>query len=538
MGGETVTISRQEYEQLAARALQFTQLTSQNEQLASQVAQLSEKVNYLLEQIRLAQKQRFGASSEKSCYDNACEQLSFLFNEAEAWAGEKAPEPDLTPVKPYTRKEHSTLQSKLPENIDVDVVEKRLTEAERACPQCGTTMEEIGVDIQRRLVIVPATFKVIETRLYRYACRNCEKNDTATPIRSAKAQAPVIRHSIATPEAVAYIMVQKYLMYSPLYRLEHEFKRAGIELSRQTMSNWLLYCAESWLEPVYNLLHQRLLKHDILQADETELQVLKEPGKKAQTNSYMWLYRTSGDAQHPIVLYEYQPTRASSHPKNFLKGYRGYLLTDGYQAYQGLPPEVIGVRCWAHCRRKFDEALKVIKGPVPASSLALRGKRYCDALFAIEDRLENLTPEQRAEKRRELAVPILNAFHDWIVVQHIAPKTKLGEAFTYAQNQWPWLMNYLLDGRLEISNNRAERSIKPFVMARKNFLFANVPKGAKASALIFSLIETAKENGLDPYRYLTWLMYMAPQMDLNVPEQVESLLPENTPDSCKTSSVQ
>lgn len=213
------------------------------------------------------------------------------------------------------------------------------------------------------------------------------------------------------------------------------------------------------------------------------MQVLREPGKAAQTDSYMWLYRTSGDTDMPIVLYDYQPDRKTKRPAEFLKGFKGYLHTDGYGGYHGLPDEIVIVGCWAHARRKFDEALKGLPDKDQAGSLALRGKQYCDSLFAIERTLDNCTHEERHTKRQELAKPVLDEFLSWLSSLRPAPKSGLGKAVHYALEQWNYLKRYLLDGRLEISNNRAERSIKPFVIDRKNFLFANTSGGAKASAL-------------------------------------------------------
>ncbi len=329
-------------------------------------------------------------------------------------------------------------------------------------------------------------------------------------------------------------MTQKFVMGSPLYRQEQEMNRAGIHLSRQTMSNWILRAAEDYLAPVYEQLHRELLTRDVLHADETTLQVLREPGKKPQSDSYMWLYRTSGDTDKPIVLYEYQPGRGAKHPKEFLAGFKGYLHTDGYSGYHNLPEEITVVGCWAHARRKFDEAVKSLpKGKAKGSS-ASQGLAYCNLLFEIEQGLADKTAEERYKERLKQAKPVLDAMLAWANTRTVAPKSALGKAFTYLKDQWPYLLNYLRDGRLELSNNRAERSIKPFVIDRKNFLFANTSGGAKGSAVMFSMIQTAIENGLDPYRYLTWLMKTANGADLMEPKSVQALLPWNAPAECRT----
>ena len=276
------------------------------------------------------------------------------------------------------------------------------------------------------------------------------------------------------------------------------------------MSGWLLRVAEDWLEPIYNRLYEQLCRHEVLHADETTLQVLHEPGKKTQSKSYMWLYRTGGDAEHPIVLYEYQPDRKAKHAEVFLQGFQGFLHADGYEGYHKLPDGMTVVGCWTHLRRKFDEALKVLPEAARENSLALAGKRYCDRLFEHERRFADLSPEKRQQERMRTSKPEMEAFFAWADSAGAIPKSPVGKAVYYAQSQRKYLVRYLLDGRLEISNNRAERSIEPFVIGRKNWLFANTPTGARASAVLYSLVETAKENGLDPYKYLVLLLQTLP----------------------------
>jgi len=522
VGSETVTISKEEYESLKKA----------NEELSKQVA-------VLMQQIALARKQRFGSSSEQSKCDSNCEQLSFLFNEAEAYAdsSSKAEEPDLTTVKEHKRKRHLTRSDNLPEDIETEIQERILSGDDLLCPQCGEQMKDIGRDVIRRLKVVPAKFVIVETHIHRYACESCQKNGTSTPVVSAKADPAVVPGGCATPEAVAYLATEKFVMHSPLYRMEQHFKLAGIPLSRQTMSNWLLKSSKLWLEPLWQQMKIQLLKEEVLHADETTLQVLNEPDRKATSKSYMWLYRTGKAARQQLVLYDYQETRSATHPAEFLQGYKGYLHTDGYAGYHKLPDGIRVVGCHAHARRKFDEALKVLPEADRKDSAALRGVRYFDTLFAIEEKLADLSPDERKEKRGELAGPVLNELYNWVFRLNAAPKSLLGKAAHYVREQWVWLVRYLEDGRLEISNNRAERSIKPFVMSRKNFLFANTPSGAKGSAVYFSLIETAKENGLDPYRYLTWVLRAAPTVDLEDETMVASLLPVNAPMECKADAA-
>ena len=525
---EMVTIFRAEYERFQG---QEQQLLALNERLA----EMEKQIEGLMEALRLANHKRFGASSEKS-EETLMEQLSFLFNEAEVFAAAAAEE-ESTEVAAHKRrkKNNDYTMDSIPENLPVERIEHRLEGEDLVCPACGDTMIEIGTEVVNKLKIIPAQAVVEQHVYYTYACRNCEETDIETPVVKTPHEKSIIPGSFATAEAISHIMTQKFVMGSPLYRQEQELNRQGIPLSRQTMSNWILRASEDYLTPVYEQLHRELLARDVLHADETTLQVLHEPGKKPQTESYMWLYRTSGDTDKSVVLYEYQPGRGAKHPKAFLEGYRGYLHTDGYAVYHGLPEGITVVGCHAHLRRKFDEALKSLpKGKAKGSS-AYHGLAFCDLLFAIEKGLDekNATEEERYQERLEQAKPVLDAMFAWANSRTAAPKSALGKAFTYLKEQWPYLTNYLKDGRLEFSNNRAERSIKPFVISRKNFLFANTPKGATGSAVIFSLIQTAIENGLDPYKYLTWLMKTAKDADLEDAITVQALLPWNAPEECR-----
>jgi len=515
---DTVTISRAEYEALTAQKAQLEELTQQ--------------VNWLMEQLRLSKKKVYGSSSERTS-DELEGQMRLVFNEAEALAPTEEPAKETT-VAAHTRKaKTSRAVETLPENVPVEVVEHRLSEEERVCPKCGAVMEEIGKEVHRSLKIIPAQVTVREDIYYTYACRQCKQEDIEVPVVKAPREPVVIPGSFASPEAIAYLMTQKFVMFSPLYRLEQEMTRKGVSLSRQTMSNWLLRSAEDWMKPVYDALHRELVKKDVLHADETTLQVLREPGKAAQAKSYMWLYRTGGDAVHPIVLYEYRPNRKAENAREFLSGFTGYLHADGYYGYHNLPSGIRVVGCWAHARRKFDEAIKALPKDKQAGSTAVEGQAYCNKLFDIEREIAALPYEERKQQRQERAKPILDALLAWAETRHAPAKSSLGTALHYIREQWSYLIRYTEDGRLEISNNRAERSIKPFVMGRKNFLFANTPRGAQDSAIIYSLIETAKENGLDPYRYLLYILKNAPVLSQRDNGWAEELLPENVPEEYK-----
>ena len=514
---EMVSISRAEYERFQAQG--------------ERISALEKQVEQLMEAIRLSRKKLFGSSSEKMS-GNGYEQMSLLFNEAEAYLS--VPEKnETTSVAAHTRQKRSSkLEEVLPEDVPVEIVEHRINTEDLECPSCGSEMIEIGKEVRRSLVMIPAQVKIREDWYYTYACKTYKEENIETPVAKTEKEPSVIPGSYASAEAIAHIMVQKFVMGSPLYRQEQEWNRQGVKLSRQTMSNWILRAAEDWLKPVYEELHRKLVQHKVLHADETTLQVLREPWKSAQSKSYMWLYRTSGDAEHPIVLYEYSPNRKPKNAEEFLEDFKGWLHADGYPGYHSLPEQIRVVGCWAHARRKFDEAVNSLPKQEQAGSAALEGQRYCNALFALEKELAGLTGEKRYKQRQERAKPILDALLAWAETKKAPPKSALGKALHYLREQWPWLIRYLEDGRLEISNNRAERSIKPFVMDRKNFLFANTPNGAQGSAIIFSMIETAKENGLDPFHYLVWVLQSTPGMNKTAPDWAAALMPENAPKIC------
>lgn len=356
-------------------------------ELKARVSELETLVKYYEEQFRISKHRQFGTSSEKSEYD--FNQLS-IFNETELFADANVPEPELVEVEKHYRKRTRLTTDKLPEDLPVEIVEYGLPESEQICPECGGPLHVMGHETRRELVIIPAQVKIREHVRKIYACRACEKDECGVPILKSQADEPVIKGSFASPETIAHIMTQKFVMGSPLYHQEKELKQNGIMLSRQTMSNWLLRATEDWLEPIYDVLHEVLCTNDILHADETTLQVLREPGKTAQSKSYMWLYRTSGNSLHPIVLYDYQPDRRTKRPAEFLKNFKGYLHTDGYDGYHSLKEDITVIGCWANVRRKFDEALKALPERDREGSNVMRRKRYCDRLFRLEREFESI----------------------------------------------------------------------------------------------------------------------------------------------------
>ncbi|BBN97858.1 IS66 family transposase [Sporolactobacillus terrae] len=514
-------------------------LREERDALKRENAELILKLKWFEEQLRLGKERQFGVSSEKT---NSVQLTLSLFNEAESDANPQAPEPTVETITYKRKKKQGQRQEKL-ENLPVEVVNYTLSEHEQTCTCCGGDLHDMSTEIREELKIIPPQVKVIRHVRHTYACRHCERQATQTPIITAPAPKAVFPKSLASPSAMAYIMCQKYLDAQPLYRQEQQLKRLGVALSRQTMANWMIYGASHWLQLIYDRMKAKLVKQDLLHADETTLQVLKEPERPATSKSYLWLYRT-GHLGPPIVLYDYQTTRASKHPARFLADFKGYLHVDGYAGYHALQSITL-VGCWAHARRKFSEAIKALPDSAKDSVvLAKEGLAYCNNLFKIEQNLKksNASDEERYQTRLKQSKVIVEAFSAWLKKQtpRVLPKSALGKAIHYCRTQWEKLIVFLQDGRLEMDNNRAERSIKPFVMGRKNWLFSNTPRGAVASSTIYSLIETAKENGLIPFQYLSYLFEQLPNLEDQTNETLDKLLPwsSSLPENCKLSSQQ
>ena len=505
-------------------------LKQKNEELSAQVKLLSEQIGILTQRL-------FGRKSETKL--EICEGQFSLFNEAEIESDTNIPEPQLE-QQPYTRKKHKGKREVDLSGLPVEQIVHELPEEERVCPECGNSLHVCGHDVLRReLTVIPVQYKVTEHVQTVYSCRYCEQTGTRTPMVKAKVPAPVIAGSgMASPSLVAHIANQKYCLALPLYRQEQELSRRDMTISRQTMANWLIYVSEHWLSPIYQMLKAQLIAAEVLHADETTVQVLKEEGKKPESKSYMWLYRTGCDTDRPIVLYEYQPNRKHENAKQFLAGFSGYLHSDGYGAYHNLPPGIIPVGCWAHVRRKFADILKSLPDYNKPGSIPMRGEAYCDALFALEDEYAGMTFERRQEARQIRSKPVMDEFFSWAEASQSSifatPRSVTGKALAYALGERNYLENVLLDGRLELSNNRAERSIRPFTVGRKNWIFSNTERGATASSVIYSIVETAKESRLKPYEYLKYIFEIAPNIDMDDPVAAQALLPWNAPFECHT----
>lgn len=462
--------------------------------LENTIKDLQNQVRNLTEMIMLLRKDKFGSSSEKTPKNELPGQLS-LFNEAEVEADVSVLEPIIKDVKGYIRVSGRTKREELIKDLPIREVSCDLVEEEKICDQCGTPLKPIGKEtVREELEYIPAQLRILRYVRWTYECPKCRHTDKRNIVK-APVPSFLMNHSLASPSSAAQVMYQKYINAVPLYRQEKDWEQLGIELSRAAMAHWIIRCSEDYLIPVTERLCQLLLQRDIVHCDETPVQVLKEKGKKPQTKSYMWLYRTGNDGREPIILYDYQPSRNGDHAVTFLKNFKGYVHSDGYQGYNKLN-YITRCGCWARLRRKFVEAIPAKKAERAPRTTAEIGRDYCNQLFMIEESLEERSAESRYLQRQELEKPVLEAFWCWLEKLQPLRGSALGKAVTYALNQRPYMENYLLDGRLSISNNAAENAIRPFTVGRKNWLFADTPKGAAALAAVYSLVETAKANGL------------------------------------------
>jgi transposase len=499
---------------VADQTTKLDDITARNEQLTTENQHYKTQVLTLQEQLNLALAKRYAASSEKISPDQVC-----MFDEAEADVSAIGDaDDDVILVPAHTRKKRG--RKPLPDNLPrVDVIHD-IPESERHCDHDGRLLAEIDEVISEQLDIIPAKIQVIRHIRKKYAC-TCGQC-----IKTAPLPAQPIPKSMASPGLLAHITVSKYQDALPLYRQETILQRIGVELPRATLANWMVQ-AGALIQPVINLLRDRLLDYDILQMDETTVQVLNEAGKAAQSKSYLWLQR-GGPPDKPVVLYDYDPGRGAGVPKRLLAGFTGYLQTDGYDGYNAVVAAnaLTHVGCMAHARRKFSEAVKA-QGKNKKRGKAHRGLALIQKLYRVEKQARRLDPAERYARRHKQARPVLDELHAWLddTLPLVPPTSATGKALNYLYREWDKLIHYLDDGRLEIDNNGAENAIRPFVVGRKNWLFSASVNGVKASANLYSLIETAKANGLEPYAYLRYLFTELPRAE--TVEGIEALLPGN-----------
>lgn len=499
------------------------ELSSKDEE----IKKLKNELEFLKGVISNKNRKIFGTSSEQV----DANQLS-LFNEAEKFSDSKAEEPTLEEIT-YKRAKKSNYTGKKDNlaNLERVVVEHKLEGEELNCKECGEELVEIGIKSTKEIIkYVPAKLIVEEHVIYSYACKSCEKETGESNIVSTQMPQTIFYNSMASNELIAHTLILKYQHAMPLYRQESYFDMMGATLSRQTLCNWTMAAATA-LEPIYNHMKKELLSRNYINADETTLKVINDNGKDSKSKKYMWLYMSNTKAK-PVILYDYQSTRSSSCPKNFLGDFKGFLQTDGYNGYNSVS-EATRVYCLAHIRRYFHKIVVDLDKEALKNSRAIIGFNYCEQIYKLEKELRETYSNNenyydiRFKVRAEKLAPILDDFADYAEreIKDALPRSPLGKALDYAKKHLLGLKNVLLDGSLEIDNNAAERSIKPFVIGRKNFLFANTSKGATSSANIYSVVETAKANNLVVERYLVYLFNNLLQIDLSDSEVLENLMP-------------
>ena len=475
-------------------------MSKSNIEYENEITELKEENAELKRQLSVLKKMAFGSKSEKTKQiETNPEQIS-LFNEAETEQSVSAREEE----KEIVVTGHSRKKKRTRDEIFKDLpVEEVIHEVEdKTCPECGTEMTVIGKEyLHEELVYVPA--KIFRRKHYAEVvkCPDCgeytEKSiGEKAVIVKGKAPETVLPKSYCSTELLTHILYEKYAKAVPLERLSKDFRSMKAEISTATLSNWVIEAADRYFRPIYEELHNQILSSSVIHADETVVQVLKEKDRKATAESRMWVYCTE-----KIKLYEYRPTRKGQNAAEFLKGYTGYLVCDGYDGYNKLT-EVTRCGCWAHARRKFLEAMPVDE-EIKKTSKAKEGFEKINRIFELEREFKELSKEERYNQRQQQTKPVLDEFYAWIETINPIQGSGLAKAVQYAKNEKKYLYAFLENPNIPIDNNLAERTVKPFVIGRKNWLFSTSPKGAEASAMIYSIINTAEANGLNPRDYLT-----------------------------------
>jgi len=504
------------------------QLQQKEEEAARIQKERDLEIKLLREQIEYFKKQKFGPKSEKTSVITGQLVMPEVLEKGQFDEAEESAEEDVLPeitTKKKTRKGYS--REKVLANLPTEERIYGLSEEDKVCSVDGSKLSYVGKKYLRaEIEYIPATVKVIHVYKENWECRTCRAAERSY-IQEASVPQPLLQHSMASPSSVAWTMYQKYVNHLPLYRQSKDWSNLGLEISRGTLSSWIIKTADEYLKPVVDQLRTHLLKENYLHVDETPVQVLKEPGRNNRTKSYMWVYSTIAESKAPIRIYDYCPGRSAEFVVEFLKDYSGFLHVDAYSAY-GKVKNATLCYCWAHARRKYADAMpKDLKST--EATLVKQGLEFCNKLFKFEDKLKSLAPEERKEQRFLLEKPVLEAYWSWVetTLATIPPKSKFGQALQYSLNQKTGLMNYLMDGHCQISNNTAENSIRPFTVGRKNWLFSGSPKGAASSAAVYSIVETAKANGLNPHKYLQKLLEELPRMKEPTETNLELIMPWN-----------
>ena len=470
-------------------------------------------------------KKLFGRSSEKR-KEPIPGQMN-LFNEAEDLQDEKAAAAEEEIIKGYKRKRKpKATQAEQFEGLPVETVYLDLPDDQKNCPNCGSPLKNIGSEfVRRELKFIPAKVTVVEYYSKTYNCLTCEENEEPH-IFKGKDFHPHRLHGMGSSSAIAWVMYQKYCNAVPLYRQEKDWEQYGVKIGRATLANWIIRNSAECFAPMYGYFRKKLLERRFLMADETPVQVLKEPNRRPESKSYMWIYRTGEDDSFPIIMYRYSETRAGENAKKFLDGYTGYLMCDGYSGYNKIKT-ARRCSCWAHARRYLVEAIPKGKEN-DISEPAVQGITYIDKLFRLEKQIKQRHHSSDAIKQARLQkeTPVLEGFWSWLDQAWAVKGSRMSKALIYIRNRKEDLMRYLEEGYCSFSNNASERSVKPFVIGRKNWLFCDTPDGAVASEMVYTIIETAKANGVNIYHYLCYLLEQCPSKQSSE-EELESFAPWN-----------
>ena len=503
----------------------------------SQLKDIDQKLQLLLEQVAVLNNKRFGKSSEKLDIVN---QICFMevdgnivyFNEAEAVAA--LDESDEDKVKNRGRKSKGKRAADI-QNLPVISIEHKMSEEELRTEFGENGWYQLEDEIYRRYRFTPMKVEIEEHHVGVY------KSKKDNHFKKAEHPTYLLRNSLVSASLLAGIWNAKYVNAVPLYRQEQDFQRMGVNIDRADMAHWTILCAERYLSIFYDYLHEKMYDYHVLQADETPVLVTKE-NRTAGKKHYMWVYRTGKlyrDKQ--IVLYEYQPSRNASHPRNFLKDFQGVCLTDGYQVYHTIEKEREDLKiagCWTHARRRYEEAVKALPKSSQKMSLAYLALKQIQAIYREDNKLKDLSTEERQKHRQLTVKPLVDAYFAW-VKQHLTSvpaKSKTANGFTYSINQEKYLRVFLEDGEVPLDNNTAEQAIRPFCIGKKNWVMIDTIAGAEASAIIYSIAETAKANNLKPYDYFEYLLTEIPKhMDDHDVSFCEDLLPwsDKLPAKCR-----
>ena len=501
----------------------------------SEIASLRELLLNAQEENKYLRKMIFGTKSEKRKVIDYDENQMTIFDLLDIeqptpsdLEGDVADDKsDAVIIKEHTRKPKTSLEEKL-KKLPFEEVEIPLEGDDLLCKNCGTELTRIGREyIRQEVIYTKPEIKVIKYYSVKYKCPECDKTAAKSIIYKSEVPKGLLKHCYISASVLSEIMYQKVCNSVPLYRQEKDWTRYGLELSRATMANLIISCSDLYLLPIYERCHHHLLNRTFAMADETRLQVLKEPERRPQTDSFMWLFRSGNDGEPPIILYKYHETRNGDNARAFLKGFNGYLMTDGFSGYNKLS-NLNRCCCYAHLRRYFIDAIPAGKEN-DLNEPAVQGRVYIDKLFDFERRYKEkgYSFEKIKERRLKDEKPVIEAFLAWLDIQIPRKGSRLAKALTYANNRRPYMFTYLEDGRCSLHNNDSEQMMKSYVTGRKNWLFADSTKGADALAICYSMVEMAKANELDASKYLEFLLKSQPTSDMS-PSELDELLPWST----------